>query len=334
MSKKIDFDAAANSAANVVKRFGGQDRFAKAREVLSQVPTGQDALDGGESFTRETKESANVAQSYGLKLDSRLGQPAYCQVPLEEIDENPYNARQIYNPEKVAALAQSMAANGQLIPGLALKSGDRYVLIAGHYRKRAAKQAGLPGLKLMVYEALSDQDLYLLSYKENNEHNEQTVIDNAIAWAKVLQDKVYESEVELAEAVGQSKANVNKILAVNKLSSIVMDVASQAPELFKLSVLYEIYLLQQAGGADIAAQTAARVIDGDVGRKEVAAIREKIEQAGGVLTKRKNETSRRYSLPNGQIRDWDSGRVMVDIKVEDEAKKQEFLEYVRQHFGQ
>lgn len=346
MSRKTNFDELVAKSAGPKSL---KERLEHAKKVLEQRPTGftepqapaeTHAPTGQASASAPTKSASKVAakspeapvMSLPGSVSSRLGTPAYMEVPLELIDDNPYNARQFYLPERVAELSASMAADGQLVPGLAVKRAGRFILIGAHYRKKAAAQAKIPVLKLMVYDNVSDQDLYLLSYKENAERNEQTPVDNAFAWKRVLDDGVYESEVKLAEAIGQSKSNVNKTLSITKLEPAVMDVVGQHPNDFPLSVLYELYLLQKDCDSLVAAQVAIRVVQEGIGRKEVAAARERAlaqKEQGG---RRKYVSSRMYRLSNGQVRDWDSGRVLVDITVEDESARKAFLEYVRQQF--
>jgi len=351
MAKKLNFDQEVEEAVQV-GRTGPGSRFARARETLKERPTGYveapltdeeqskapaPLVDSTAKLTTSKKPVDNKAPNSLVlavgQAASRLGVPTYQEVPIDLVLDNPYNARYFYKPEKVADLARSMAADGQLIPGLAVKRGNEFILIAGHYRKKGAKQAALPTLKLMVYENITDQDLYLLSYKENAEHNEQTVLDNAFAWRRVLDDKLYQSEVELAEAIGMSKSNVNKTLSIMKLDALVLDVIAQNPELYALSVLYEVYLLQQAGGAVMAADMANRVVEQGIGRKEISMMRERVEATGTpVGRRRRNETSRLYRLFNGEVRDWDSGRVVIDVKIENEEEKQAFLEEMRSRF--
>jgi len=351
MAKKLDFDQEVEEAVQV-GRTGPGSRFARARETLKERPTGYvgaQATTSEKTTEREPLVGVPAETSLGVQhigsmapnslilaigqAASRLGVPTYQEVPIDSVLDNPYNARYFYKPEKVADLARSMAADGQLIPGLAVKRGDQYILIAGHYRKKGAKQAAMPTLKLMVYENITDQDLYLLSYKENAEHNEQTVLDNAFAWRRVLDERLYQSEVELAEAIGMSKSNVNKTLSIMKLDALVLDVIAQNPELYALSVLYEVYLLQQAGGAVMAADMANRVVEQGIGRKEISMMRERVVATGTpVGRRRRNETSRLYRLFNGEVRDWDSGRVVIDVKIENEEEKQAFLEEMRSRF--
>src|SRR3546814_13771946 len=87
----------------------------------------------------------------------------------------------------------------------------------------------------MVYEKLSPQQLYMMSYKENDDQNPQTPIDNALVWRKLLEQKVFATEIAIAESVGMSKSNVNKTLAILNLDRSVLEIIEQSPGNFSLS---------------------------------------------------------------------------------------------------
>lgn len=285
-------------------------------------------------------EEARVSAQLVAKLTSRLGTPRHEVWPLDLIDDNPYNARTIYLPEKIAELSQSMQADGQFVPGIAVARGDRRTLIGGHYRKRAARHGGIAGLSIMVYDNVSDKDLYLISYKENNEHNPQSALDNAHAWRRLLDEQVYSSEVEIAEAIGQSKSNVNKTLAILKLDQEALEIIEQKPLAFALGTLYELTLLQKVGGPSATISMAQRILDESLGRKDVEQERMRLEEraAAGPVRRRKNETSRPYRLWShgtaiGQIREWDTGKVTVEVEFGDKADERiQFINELRARF--
>lgn len=367
MAKKLDIRSAMKSAA-ARPTPAEIDPFDHAEEVLKRRPTGYMTVEKEEAAkvqttaapavkpktlehsvqkttpaaiqTPETKvptAPAVVADSESSlpKGSGLLGKPRYEEVPLDLIDENPYNARHIYLAEKVSELSNSLNQLGQLIPGLAAARGKRRLLIAGHYRKKAATLAGIKSLKLMVYDNVTDQDLYVLSYKENTEQTEQTPLDNALSWQKLLDDGIFTSEVAIGEKIGMSKANINKTLSILKLEPSVMAYVEQNPASYPLSVLYELVLLQKIAGAPVACDMAARVVDSGVGRKEILQARERHEAREGLPTRRRqHENARSYRLWNqdvniGNIKEWDSGKVVVDVNFADQAEKQKFIEVIR-----
>lgn len=316
MAKK-SFDDVVNMAFNV-KPKKPVDPFEAAQKVLDKKPypfKAEKTQSAPDTAKKEVKQSKPIETQVDQAGQGRA--PQYMEVPLELIDDNPFNARAIYLPERINDRAADIKLHGQLTPGLAIRKGERYQLIAGHYRKRALPLAGFSTMKLLVYDALSDQQQYVLSYKENAEVNPQTPLDNAIRWRAMLNDGLFKTELELAQSIGQSKSNINKTLAILNLSKDVLDLIEQDPATFALSTMYELTLLEKAAGAKETVYAATQVMHDGWGRKDVSTYREKFERQE-VAPRRRNETSRQYKIVNGEdkigaIKEWDNGKVMLEV---------------------
>jgi len=364
MGRKIDFNSSMKRAMSAPTPDAIKpDRFAKAEGVLKERPTGFSAPASRPAEPELTTEASSAApttsaappasvtndrvtaqstapvltkvnvEKFGV---NDLGAAEYREVLISQTIENPYNARFVYRPEKLAEMRASIASNGQLVPGLANYRDGQYILIAAHYRRKALLLEGMQTIKLMVYENLTDQQMYLLSYIENTRHSGQTTLDNARGWRRLLDDNVFDSDMALAEAIGESKATISKTLSVLDLDPAVLSVIEQDPAKFGMSVTYELVLLQKAASPAVAAEMAVRVYESGLGRREIAATRERYAQKGVNPPKRPYETSRSYSLwdPSvdrklGQIKEWDSGKVSIEITFGDNATKQRFIEEVR-----
>lgn len=255
-------------------------------------------------------------------------------VPIDLIDVNPFNARQIYLPERVQKLAASLGAHGQEIPGVATPRGGRYVLAAGHYRLRALKVIAAKTMSLMVIDGLSDKDLYAHSYRENAEREEQTTLDNALSWKELLDKGVYQNETEIAEATGQSQSNVNRALSALRLGPKTLEVVREAPKEFGLTILNELAQYEAAAGEEKSADMARRVISGEATRKDIQAARAQCDKP----VRKSKETSRQYKISTagkhlGVIKDWDSGRVALDVVIEDPRERAAVVAELRERFG-
>src|SRR4051812_47510732 len=64
------------------------------------------------------------------------------QLPVEEIEENPFQPRRDFSEAEIASLAESLKEHDMLQPVLVRRVNGRYQLISGERRLRAAKQAG------------------------------------------------------------------------------------------------------------------------------------------------------------------------------------------------
>jgi ParB/RepB/Spo0J family partition protein len=85
---------------------------------------------------------------------------------VDQIDRNPRNPRQTFSESEINALAESLRVDGQLQPVVVRTSGDRYQLIAGERRWRAAVCAGIPTIEAKLRDA-DDREAFRLSLVEN-----------------------------------------------------------------------------------------------------------------------------------------------------------------------
>jgi ParB family chromosome partitioning protein len=309
--------------------------FDAAENTLQSQKTGHSSNSFSETkttFSRETSGAeANEIEAVSLSI----------------IDENPLNARRIYKSERVKAMAAALATDGQLQPGLAIKKGDRYVLIAGHYRLRGLKQAGKQTMDLIIKDNLSDQQIYKLSYSENKERNDQSPLDDALAWRKLLDDKVFALDRDLAEAVGKKPAMVSKTLSIAKISKEAQCRIEEAPESdgegspypeIAFTVLYayaqlEAVLRNKNLPITIALDALDKALIGRITREQIDLLRHNIET--GKVRKGK-ETSKQYKVSGnctGVFKDFaDSGRVEVKITIKDPQVRQSLIEELCRRF--
>jgi len=256
------------------------------------------------------------------------------EVPVDSIDLNPYNARQIYVPERVAELARSIAANGQEIPGIATHQGGRFVLVAGHYRLRAIKQLGFKTMLLLVHNKLTDRELYSMSYRENAERESQTALDNALSWEALLKAGVYKNETEIAEATGQSLPNINRTMSALKLSKEVLELIKLDPTKFGSTIIYALVQYEAVAGVPAAAKMANSIKEDLVSRKDIEEATAKLKT--GNVRKHK-ETSRQYPIQiegqkSGVLKEWDSNKVLLEIQLPSVEQRKELVELLKNKF--
>jgi ParB family chromosome partitioning protein len=342
-----------------------EDRFARTENLRKTMPHGfadepgvvapQDGMNSAvlAGLREDSSASAKaISPSSATPAIARVTQPSldessahpsrnkprYEEVPLELVRDNPFNARFIYQPEQVAALASSLREEGQLVPGIAVRRGDHYILVAAHYRKRALKLAGIPTIKLMVYEHLTDKELYKLSYKENQEHSGQSAMDTALAWKNLMDKKVYEDYKDIAEAIGMSRSNVVKILSIMNVGQEVLDVVEQNPNAFSMTSLYEIALLQKAAGSQIAVKFAHKVMEEGISRDAIKDARLRYEGVRSTETsKRTNEVASTFHLWDkgmriGEIRNYPNGKLRIEVTITDPEENKKMRDSILKNF--
>ncbi|WP_432263429.1 ParB/RepB/Spo0J family partition protein [Cupriavidus sp. TMH.W2] len=349
---KNRLDQLRQQASKAVAAAPPADRFARAQALVERQPTGfaekqaepaSSNLPSAEILHGDFAHEGMASPSLKLSRASAAGEaarvskePYYEETDVGLIDENPFNARRLYRPERVHELAGSMRADGQLVPGIATIRDGRRVLAGGHYRFKALKVAGISRMKLLVHPSLTDQQLYQLSYKENAEREAQSPLDNALAWRALIDQGIYPNESAIAEVTGMSLPNVNKTLAILKLSDSVLDTVKERPEPFALSTLYQLTLLERAAGTTVAAVMAIKVRDEVAVCRDVEEARARYENK---TARKQKETSRQHRLlgvdgsPLGVLKDWDSGKVSFEITLQDSSQRQALVEELKARFS-
>lgn len=343
ISKK-DMAERASRAASMAPNI--EDRLRHARDMVASHPAddqGPSAFSPQAARPKVPAEppqiaaSAQQAEEGGQAKAAASGEHGARMevVSIEQIDQNPFNARKIYRASRVNELAASIGAHGQETPGMATIRDGRYILAAGHYRLKALKLLGSKTMILMVRENLSDRELYALSYRENAEREAQSSLDNALSWRELIDQGVYSSESDIAEATSMSLPNVNKTMAALRLSAGVLDLVKEDPKSFAMSALYELVLYEEAAGSVKALAIAKQVAAGDAGRKEIQEARALVETP---RERKRKETSRQYKInrdgkPIGLLKEWDSGKVLFEVAVEDPKERAALVAELREKFG-
>lgn len=143
---------------------------------------------------------ANVFQSLFGDLDSSSHDIR--ELPLSAIDANPHQPRRHFDEEGLKQLAESIAAHGVLEPILVRPVNNRYQLIVGERRTRAARLAGLQTIPALVKE-LQDDDVIEIVLIENLQRNDLNPLEETDAVLKLLCYKLGQNEDAVREALKQ-----------------------------------------------------------------------------------------------------------------------------------
>jgi ParB family transcriptional regulator, chromosome partitioning protein len=159
----------------------------------------------------ETPAAAPAAApaSRGVPLD----------VDLDRIVPNPRQPRLQMEEGPLAELAQSIRVNGIIQPILVRRSGDRFEIIAGERRWRAAQMAGLLRAPVIVRETGDDQ-LLQVALIENIQRENLNPIDEATAYRRLL-DECAMTQDALADAIGKDRATIANHLRLLRLPADV-----------------------------------------------------------------------------------------------------------------
>ncbi len=143
-------------------------------------------------------------------------------MPLALLDANRRQPRRKFDDDGIAELARSIAKTGILQPVLVTREGERYRILAGERRVRAARQAGLVEVPVFVREGVTDRDHLLLALVENVQRRDLTPLEEAEAYRHLREDFGLTQE-DVAERVGKDRATVANALRLLKLAAPVRE---------------------------------------------------------------------------------------------------------------
>jgi len=137
------------------------------------------------------------------------------EVPIGALDPNPFQPRSAMDPARLAELGASIRESGIVQPILVRRRGERYQIIAGERRFRAAQANGFATVPVTVRE-VADEHLLELALVENIQREELNAIEEAQAFHR-LQDEFRLTQEEIARRVGRDRTTVANTLRLLRL---------------------------------------------------------------------------------------------------------------------
>jgi ParB family transcriptional regulator, chromosome partitioning protein len=141
-------------------------------------------------------------------------------LPLDRIAPNPYQPRKTFNEASIDELARSVREHGIVQPLVVTRDGDRYKLIAGERRFRAAQKAGLQTVPVIVKEMVQEGDALQIALIENIQREDLNPIEEAAAYHQLHQEFGLTQE-EISRRVGKERSTVANFLRLLKLPESV-----------------------------------------------------------------------------------------------------------------
>ena len=133
--------------------------------------------------------------------------------------------RKVFKEAKMNELAQSIKANGIIQPIVARRHGDRFQIIAGERRWRAAQLAGLRKIPCLVRE-VADENILEISLIENIQREDLNPIEEATAYKRLL-DTLAISQEEIAKRVGKDRSSITNALRLLRLPTEIQQLVEE-----------------------------------------------------------------------------------------------------------
>jgi ParB family chromosome partitioning protein len=177
--------------------------------------------DGGDqrdsSAARDTRDPGDSLTPDSQQL---VGGSYFAEVPIDSVVPNPRQPRQVFDEDAMAELVHSIREVGLLQPVVVRPIGaDRYELIMGERRLRAARDAGLTELPAIV-RATGDDVMLRDALLENLHRAQLNPLEEANAYDQLLQDFDCTHD-ELAHRIGRSRPQISNTLRLLKLPALV-----------------------------------------------------------------------------------------------------------------
>ena len=145
--------------------------------------------------------------------------------PIDSIDPNPLQPRRVFLPERLGELAQSIRTHGIIQPLVVRRVGDRYQLVAGERRWRAAKLAGAEQVPIVVRE-IPDERLLEITLIENIQREDLNPIETAVAFERLGRELLISPE-EIGRRTGKDRTTIVNSLRLLQLPSDLQQLVAE-----------------------------------------------------------------------------------------------------------
>ena len=146
------------------------------------------------------------------------------QVAVSLIDPNPFQPRRVFPEESLKELTDSIRLSGVVQPVLLRRAGERFQLVAGERRWRAAQAAGLENIPAVIRE-LADRETLELALTENLLREDLNPLEVAHAYESLQQSYALSHE-EIADRLGVNRSTVTNTLRLLRLPDKIQEMLS------------------------------------------------------------------------------------------------------------
>ncbi|MGJ8743729.1 ParB/RepB/Spo0J family partition protein [Polaribacter sp.] len=172
----------------------------------------------GRGLSALLKEPAKIISANDENADKVVG--SIIELPLDEIDVNPYQPRTYFDEEALRELAGSIKELGVIQPITVRKlEGNSFQLVSGERRFRASKLIGNTTIPAYIRLA-NDQEMLEMALVENIQRKNLDPIEVALSYQRLI-DEIQLTQEELSTRVGKKRSTVTNYLRLLKLDPIL-----------------------------------------------------------------------------------------------------------------
>ena len=147
------------------------------------------------------------------------------EINIAECRPNPYQPRKIFEQEAIEELKQSIEEYGILQPIIVRKTIKGYEIVVGERRFRAAKEAKLDTVPVVIRE-LTEQQMMEIAVLENLQREDLTPIEEAAAY-QMLMEKLKITQEELSKRLGKSRPHIANHVRLLSLPAKIQELITE-----------------------------------------------------------------------------------------------------------
>ena len=223
---------------------------------------GLGALLGDDDLTAEDVLLASDSQPAAV--------PADTEISVSSIVPGKYQPRTEFDEEALNALTESIKEKGVLQPLLVRKKDDKYEIIAGERRWRAAQKAGLEKLPVIIKD-LDDKEVLEVALVENLLRENLSAIEEAEGFQRLI-DEFSHTQEALSQIVGKSRSHIANTLRLLSLPDSIKEMVKEG----KLSAGHARCLI----GLENAEELAKTIIQKDLSVRQVEDLVNRLKTKG------------------------------------------------------
>lgn len=194
-----------------------------AKEKNKGLGKGLGALFGGEVSVDVLTQPPSVHTEKGQAAKDDQGSASentLTMLAIDTIKENPWQPRRDFDEDALLDLTESIREKGILSPLIVTKKDGETILVAGERRLRAAKNAGLKEVPVIMRD-LTDEEIAQIALIENIQRADLNAIEEARGYAALIKKYNY-TQQQLADLMGKSRPYIANLLRLLDLPETVM----------------------------------------------------------------------------------------------------------------
>ena len=252
-------------------------------------------------------------------------------VPLDHLVANPEQPRKEFDPAALQELADSINERGVLQPILVQETAaERFMIVAGERRYRAAKLAGLTVVPVIVGQFSADEVLEI-ALVENIQRADLNPVEEANAYAELAQRRGWTQE-QLAKHLGKSRPAIANALRLLKLPQTTRDAVANgslsAGHARALLGLTESELVEALAKRTVDDQVSVRTVERWVQQVNAGSTLEQLDaEQPAIMQAQAVDTAAVSDRPDPQ-RSGDGSSAVVQLSVELQQIQQQLIEHL------